>query len=66
LLLKIAVKLHLNALLGPQLVFFIVLVATIAAGCVAYLLVERPLIRLLRGRRRDAEPAGARPGGIAT
>jgi peptidoglycan/LPS O-acetylase OafA/YrhL len=66
LLLKVAVKLHMNALLGPQLVFFIVLAATVAGGCLAYLLVERPLMRLLRGRRREKEPAGTQPGSIAT
>jgi exopolysaccharide production protein ExoZ len=65
-LLKIAVKLHLNALLGPHLVFFLVLTATVALGCLAYVLVERPMMRLLRRRRREAEPARARPSGIAT
>jgi peptidoglycan/LPS O-acetylase OafA/YrhL len=65
-LLKIATKLHLNAMLGPQLVFFIVLAGTVGAGCVAYVLVERPLMRLLRGRRRETGPAGPQPGGMAT
>jgi exopolysaccharide production protein ExoZ len=50
LLLKVAVKLHLNAMLGPQLAFFIVLAGTVALGCAAYVLVERPLMRLLRRR----------------
>jgi exopolysaccharide production protein ExoZ len=54
LLLKVAVKLHLNAVLGPQIVFFLVLAATVGLGCVAYLLVERPLMRLLR-RRKSGE-----------
>lgn len=63
-LLKIAVKLHANALLGPQLVFFIVLAATVAIGCLAYVLVERPLLRLLR-RRRDAV-AAPQPGRVVS
>jgi peptidoglycan/LPS O-acetylase OafA/YrhL len=65
-LLKIAVKLHLNALLGPQLVFFIVLAGTVALGCLAYVLIERPMMRRLRGRRREREPAGPQPGSVAT
>lgn len=62
LLLKISLRLHLNHLLGPQLTYVVMLAATAGAGCLAYVLVERPLLRMLR-RRRQAPPVGARPAG---
>lgn len=47
LLLKLARSSHLQATLGPQLTYLLVLVAAILLGCAAYRLVERPMIRFL-------------------
>lgn len=53
--LKAAVKWHWHEHLGPRVTFVAVLVGTVALGCLAYVLVEKPLLRALRGR-----PAGLR------
>ncbi|MGZ5201292.1 MAG: acyltransferase family protein [Telluria sp.] len=65
-LLKITARLHANALLGPHIVFFIVLAATIAAGCLAYVLAERPLLKLLRRGQGRTKEVGATPPGRFT
>jgi peptidoglycan/LPS O-acetylase OafA/YrhL len=67
LLMKIALKLHVNQLLGPQMTFAVLLAATAGAGCLAYVLVERPLLRLLqkRGGSAHARQPLALPGHIA-
>jgi peptidoglycan/LPS O-acetylase OafA/YrhL len=52
LLLKIAAKLHVRDLFGPAMTFTVLLVATVGAGCLAYVLVERPLLAMF-GRRRN-------------
>lgn len=53
LLLKIMAKLGLAALLGPYLTYFVVLAGTVGVGCVAYVLVERPLLTMLTKRKRE-------------
>jgi peptidoglycan/LPS O-acetylase OafA/YrhL len=57
LLLKIAIKLQLDSALGPKLLYLAVIAGTVALCCLAYLLVEKPLLKLLR--RRRAAPAQA-------
>jgi peptidoglycan/LPS O-acetylase OafA/YrhL len=59
LILKIAPKLHLNQLLGPQLTFAVVLAATVGVGWLAYVFVEQPLLKLLKRRRGSARPPPA-------
>jgi exopolysaccharide production protein ExoZ len=59
--LKVALKLHLNERIGPQLTYFVALAATVGIGWLAYLFVERPLLRFLK-RRRDATPARPQRG----
>lgn len=51
LLLKVAGKLHLDELLGPELRYVVLLALTVGAGCLAYVLVERPLLGWLARRR---------------
>jgi peptidoglycan/LPS O-acetylase OafA/YrhL len=51
LLLKIAAKLHVGAVLGPALTYVVLLAATGAVGCLAYVLVERPLLGMLATQR---------------
>lgn len=63
LLLKIMARLHLDALLGPYLTYVLVLVATVAIGCAAYVLVERPLLAMFSKRKRaDATRPALVPG----
>jgi peptidoglycan/LPS O-acetylase OafA/YrhL len=50
LLLKITAKLHLSDLLGLELTYTVVLAATVATGCLAYVLVERPLLAMFAKR----------------
>jgi peptidoglycan/LPS O-acetylase OafA/YrhL len=62
LLMKIAMASGLYDAAGARVTYVVVLAATIAAGCLAYALVERPLLALLRRRsekraRRAAAPA---------
>jgi exopolysaccharide production protein ExoZ len=57
LLLKIAMKTSLHELVGATVVYVLVLAGTIALGCLAYALVEKPLLegmRRLRKRRQQA------------
>ncbi|HYF41419.1 MAG TPA: acyltransferase [Ramlibacter sp.] len=54
LLLKVVMKLKLYPLLGAELVYLVVIVATIALSCVAYLLLEKPLLQVLRKFRLRA------------
>jgi peptidoglycan/LPS O-acetylase OafA/YrhL len=59
LLLKIAAKLHLRELLGPAITYAALLAATVGAGCLAYVLVERPLLALFgkrQGRTKGSQP----------
>ena len=62
LLMKIAMASGLYDAAGARVTYVAVLVGTIASGCLAYALVERPLLALLRRRsekraRRSAAPA---------
>jgi exopolysaccharide production protein ExoZ len=61
LLLKIMIKSNLHSLLGNGLVYLIVLIGTIALGCLAYSSVEKPLLTWIRRRsqKRVAEPMPA-------
>lgn len=66
LLLKVLIRSGLHAQLGGALTYVLVLAATVAGGCIAYLLVERPLLAVLRGRhraarRRPSPPPVSRP-----
>lgn len=58
LVLKIMAKLHVSALLGPYLTYVAVLIVTVAIGCVAYVLVERPLLAMFSKRKAEE---GKRP-----
>lgn len=53
-LLKIATKLHLKEVIGPGPTFLIVLVATIVLGCGAFLVIEKPLLNVLRRHKRGS------------
>jgi exopolysaccharide production protein ExoZ len=57
LLLKIALKTHLYQAVGAQVTYLLVLAATIGAGCVAYVLVERPLLTYLQARHKRRRAA---------
>lgn len=46
----IAAKFGLMALLGQEILFVVLFLASVTAGSVAYLLVEVPLMKLMRGR----------------
>jgi peptidoglycan/LPS O-acetylase OafA/YrhL len=61
LILKGALKLHLTRLLGPELAWAAVLAATVGVGWLAYVCVERPLMKLFkrRQRRKASHAAGA-------
>lgn len=60
LLLKVAMKTGAHAALGGEATFVLVLAGTIALGCLAYALVEKPLLRLLsRPRARDRAAPGS-------
>ncbi|OYO30036.1 hypothetical protein [Janthinobacterium sp. PC23-8] len=54
-LLKLSMKMRLDEFAGAGATYILVLAGTIALGCVAYLLIERPLLARLR-RRRVAGP----------
>lgn len=51
LLLKIAARLQLDGVLGAELRYIVLLAATVGTGCLAYVLVERPLLGMLTKRR---------------
>lgn len=51
LLLKLTGRLHLRGLLGAELSYLLVLAGTVGTGCLAYVLVERPLLAVLSKRR---------------
>jgi exopolysaccharide production protein ExoZ len=62
LLLKIAMQLSLIELLGATAVYLLVLAGTVGLGCLAYALVEKPMLeglRRYRKRRQQAMPAAA-------
>jgi exopolysaccharide production protein ExoZ len=62
LLLKIAMKTSLLDLVGAKVVYVLVLAGTIGLGCLAYALVEKPMlegIRRYRKRRQQSVPAAA-------
>ena len=61
LLLKVLIRTGLYALLGSGVTYALVLLLTVAGGCLAYVLVERPLLRLLRGRHPAARRPAAQP-----
>lgn len=48
LLLKVSMRLRLHQVLGPELLYGAVIVGTVALCCLAYVLLERPLLNLLR------------------
>jgi len=54
LLLKITARLHVVQVLGPALSYVVLLAATGAVGCLAYVLVERPLLAVLAKRMAGA------------
>lgn len=54
LLLKIAMKISLPHRIGYESTFFLVFAGTISLGCVAYYLIERPLLDTLRQKRKRA------------
>jgi exopolysaccharide production protein ExoZ len=58
-LLKIAIKIHLKDLIGSGATFMVVLVGTILLGCAAFLIIEKPLLNLLRRHKR--EPVVSKP-----
>lgn len=69
--LKLAMKGHWSQRVGPGPTFLLVMVGTVALGCLAYRWVERPLLRMLRGRdvqaeaaRLGGEPAQSAPSGV--
>jgi peptidoglycan/LPS O-acetylase OafA/YrhL len=51
-LLKIAIKTHLPQFIGYGATYFAVLAGAVLLGCVAYLIIEKPLLKLCR-RARD-------------
>ena len=53
---KIALKTHVYQAVGPHATYLLVLAATIGAGCVAYVLVERPLLTYLQARHKRGAP----------
>jgi exopolysaccharide production protein ExoZ len=61
LLLKIAIKTHLYQAAGPYVTYLLVLATTIGAGCVAYVLVERPLLAYLQARHKRRRAAAQAP-----
>jgi exopolysaccharide production protein ExoZ len=67
LLMKIAIKTHLYQAAGPYVTYLLVLATTIGAGCVAYVLVERPLLAYLQARhKRRRAAAQALASGLKT
>jgi len=58
--LRVLLKAGLRSDHHPVLLFWVVLTVTLAGGCAAYLLVEKPLLRMLRSRigRRSRVSAG--------
>jgi exopolysaccharide production protein ExoZ len=70
LLLKVLMRSGVYTALGSAITYGLVLAATVAGGCVAYLLVERPLLAALRRRdtaakRPAVQPPLSRPSGPA-
>jgi exopolysaccharide production protein ExoZ len=63
-LLKLAMKIHLQSIIGPGSTFFVVLAGTVALGCVIYLCVERPLLEALR-RKWSAVVHSTQPPQVA-
>jgi peptidoglycan/LPS O-acetylase OafA/YrhL len=59
LLLKIAIASGFHRAAGGEATYLLVLVMAIALGCVAYLLIEKPLLALLKRRHRRANPGRA-------
>jgi peptidoglycan/LPS O-acetylase OafA/YrhL len=57
LLLKIAIKSQLYQAVGPHVTYLLVLALTVAAGCLVYALVERPLLALLHERHKRRKAA---------
>ena len=57
LLLKIAIKSHLYQALGPYVTYLLVLAATVSAGCLAYAVIERPLLALLHEHHKKRRAA---------
>ena len=57
LLLKIAIKTHLYEAAGPHVTYLLVLGLTVIAGCLAYALIERPLLALLHERHKRRRAA---------
>jgi exopolysaccharide production protein ExoZ len=64
LLLKIAARLDLTGRFGPEMTYVVLLAATVGAGCLAYVLVERPLLALF-GKRQGSGGDALPPGRLA-
>ncbi len=60
-LLRFAMKLQIYPVLGPELTYLLVLAGTVALACVAYALIERPLLGLLRHLRLPQAARKPRP-----
>lgn len=56
-LLKLAMKIHLQSIIGLGSTFLVVLAGTVALGCVIYLCVERPLLEALRRKGPAVVPS---------
>ncbi|PHV18472.1 acyltransferase [Janthinobacterium sp. BJB1] len=59
LLLKLLIKSHLAALLGPRCTYLLVLLGTMGLGYAVYLVIERPLTAALRRRFRPIRDSGS-------
>lgn len=57
-MLKVLMKSQVAAIVGPHFTYLIVIGATVALGCLAYLAIERPLLNRLRPRRQPGDRAG--------
>jgi exopolysaccharide production protein ExoZ len=61
LMLKIAMATGLYRAVGAHATYLLVLAGTIVAGCIAYALIERPLISWLQNRHKNARRSAAEP-----
>ena len=61
-LLKIAMKTNLRNIIGSEATFFVVLCGAIALGCLAYYMIERPLLKLFRRKANQHQPDATKTG----
>lgn len=59
LLLKIARKTHFYEVAGPEVTYVVILAGTVALGCLAYVLVEKPLLSELQRRHKKKRVVAA-------